>query len=97
MVSRATAPAIGWMRRIVNDLLRDGLVGFEANPRHRRAQLVVLTARGRAAYDAAVASYNPKAEALAARLPLADLQAAQRLMRLLCDQLAAKLDGEAER
>src|SRR5215469_4110359 len=31
------------VQRIVNDLERDGLVTFETNPHHRRAQLVVLT------------------------------------------------------
>jgi DNA-binding MarR family transcriptional regulator len=33
------------VQRIVNDLHKEGLVAFEANPHHRRAQLVVLTAR----------------------------------------------------
>jgi len=31
------------VQRIINDLRREGLVAFEANPHHRRAQLVVLT------------------------------------------------------
>src|ERR1044072_4490914 len=30
------------VQRIVNDLAQEGLVGFEPNPHHRRAQLVVL-------------------------------------------------------
>src|SRR6476659_73839 len=34
------------VQRIVNDLERDGLVVFEVNPHHRRAQLVVLTEKG---------------------------------------------------
>src|SRR5215467_13285500 len=36
------------VQRIVNDLEQDGLVAFRANPHHRRAQLVVLTNKGRA-------------------------------------------------
>lgn len=85
------------VQRIVNDLSREGLVDFAPNPHHKRAQLVVLTAKGRAAYAAAVASYSPKAEALAARLSLADLRAAHRLMRQLRDLLEAELDGGVDR
>src|ERR1044072_8812809 len=35
------------VQRIVNDLAQEGLVAFEANPHHRRAQLVTLTDKGR--------------------------------------------------
>lgn len=31
------------VQRIVNDLHKEGLVTFEPNPHHRRAQLVALT------------------------------------------------------
>lgn len=31
------------VQRIVNDLEKEGLVAFEANPHHKRAQLVVMT------------------------------------------------------
>ena len=34
------------VQRIVNDLAADGLVAFQTNPHHRRAQLVVLTGEG---------------------------------------------------
>src|SRR4051794_25346969 len=42
------------VQRIVNDLEREGLVVFEANPHHRRAQLVVLTDKGRQTYGSAM-------------------------------------------
>src|SRR5438128_2497619 len=45
------------VQRIVNDLHKDGLVAFETNPHHRRAQLVVMTAKGQQAYDAAIGLY----------------------------------------
>ena len=35
------------VQRIVNDLEKEGLVEFQPNPHHRRAQLVVLTDKGR--------------------------------------------------
>lgn len=42
------------VQRIVNDLEREGLVAFAPNPHHRRASLVLLTANGRQAFDAAM-------------------------------------------
>ena len=42
------------VQRIVNDLEREGFVEFQPNPHHRRAQLVVLTDKGKKAFDAAM-------------------------------------------
>lgn len=42
------------VQRIVNDLHKEGLVTFEPNPHHRRAQLVVLTDKGRQAFETAM-------------------------------------------
>lgn len=53
------------VQRIVNDLARDGLVTFETNPHHRRAQLVVLTDKGRQAFDAAMRLQLPWVNRLA--------------------------------
>src|SRR5262249_40009601 len=47
------------VQRIVNDLEKEGLVIFETNPHHRRAQLVVLTAKGRQGYAAAMRLQAP--------------------------------------
>ena len=41
------------VQRIVNDLHKEGLVDFEPNPHHKRAQLVVLTEKGRKTFDQA--------------------------------------------
>jgi DNA-binding MarR family transcriptional regulator len=82
------------VQRIVNDLHKDGLVAFGANPHHRRAQLVLLTEKGQQAYEAAVASYNPKADMLAKGLSGADLEAAHRVMVALRDKLERENDAE---
>jgi DNA-binding MarR family transcriptional regulator len=71
------------VQRIVNDLAGEGLIGFAPNPHHKRAQLVVLTAKGRVAYDAAIALYRPRVEALAAGFLLQELTAAGRVMQAL--------------
>lgn len=41
------------VQRIANELEKDGLVSFEPNPNHKRAQLIVLTKKGQDAYAAA--------------------------------------------
>src|ERR1700741_2417671 len=35
------------VQRIVNDLMKEGLVELQLNPHHKRAQLVAMTKRGR--------------------------------------------------
>jgi DNA-binding MarR family transcriptional regulator len=71
------------VQRIVNDLEKEGLVSFAPNPHHRRAQLVVLTAPGRATFDAAMARYDPAVNDLADGLDLADIETTHRVMARL--------------
>ncbi|RAI44044.1 MarR family winged helix-turn-helix transcriptional regulator [Rhodoplanes roseus] len=59
------------VQRVVDVMVAEGLVGFADNPHHRRAKLVGLTARGRAAYDAAILRHVGWSNALAEGL-LAD-------------------------
>ncbi|WMT92681.1 MarR family winged helix-turn-helix transcriptional regulator [Pelagibacterium sp. H642] len=68
------------VQRIVNDLLADGLVALEPNPHHKRAQLVVLTPKGKETYAAALSRYNPLVEALAEGMTEEDIAAAQRVL-----------------
>lgn len=78
------------VQRIVNDLVKEGLVALEPNPHHRRAQLVVLTKKGQKTYDAAIRRLNPRANVLAEGLTVAELKTAHRVMVAL----RAKLEGE---
>ncbi len=75
------------VQRVVNDLQGEGLVAFEPNPHHKRAHLVVLTDAGRAAYDAATAREAPWANGLADGIPLADIEAARRVLARLIGRL----------
>lgn len=52
------------VQRVVNDLIKVGLVAARNNPNHARAPLIVLTARGEAAYEEAVRRRDPWARAL---------------------------------
>ncbi|MBI2738642.1 MAG: winged helix-turn-helix transcriptional regulator [Rhodospirillales bacterium] len=77
------------VQRIVNDLMADGLVTFAANPHHRRAQLVVLTDKGRETYEAAMRLQVPWVNSLADGLSVKDVQAAHRVMTALRRKLEA--------
>jgi DNA-binding MarR family transcriptional regulator len=80
------------VQRIVNDLQRDGLVAFETNPHHRRAQLVVLTDKGRQTYDAAMRLQKPWIDGLSEGLSVNQIEAAHRVIAAL----RQKLDGDDE-
>ncbi|MCA1458767.1 winged helix-turn-helix transcriptional regulator [Bradyrhizobium sp. BRP22] len=84
------------VQRIVNDLHQEGIVVFEPNPHHRRAHLVVLTEQGRRAYDAAVNTYNPRADALAEGLSVEEIKTAQRVLATLRERLEGELDAEKQ-
>ena len=62
------------VQRIINDLHKAGLVAFEPNPHHRRAQLVVLTDKGKQTFDAAMRLQAPWVNSLADGLSVKDLE-----------------------
>lgn len=84
------------VQRIVNELVKDGLLGFEANPHHKRAQLVVLTAAGQRAYDNAIRAWDPAADDLAQGLSSDDLATTLRVLSMLRTRLAAINASEEE-
>jgi len=75
------------VQRIVNDLQRDGLVTFETNPHHRRAQLVVLTGKGQQAFDAAMRLQLPWVNGLADGLSTKDIETVSRVVTALRGRL----------
>ncbi|WP_050628529.1 MarR family winged helix-turn-helix transcriptional regulator [Bradyrhizobium viridifuturi] len=75
------------VQRIVNDLERDGLVTFETNPHHRRAQLVVLTDKGRQAFDAAMRLQLPWVNRLSDGLSVKDIETVGRVVTTLRGRL----------
>ena len=81
------------VQRIINDLHKEGLVAFEANPHHRRAQLVVLTDKGRQTFDAAMRLQAPWINGLSDGLLVKDIETVHRVIAAL----RKKLEGiEAE-
>jgi DNA-binding MarR family transcriptional regulator len=77
------------VQRIVNDLSAAGLVAFEHNPHHRRAQLVVLTEQGQQTFDRAMRLQAPWIDRLATGLTVRDLETMHRVLTTL----RTRLDG----
>lgn len=75
------------VQRLVREMATDGLLQFAPNPHHRRAQLVHLTAHGKATYAAAMKRQVPWADRLAAGLTAKELAAAGAVLRRLRQRL----------
>ena len=82
------------VQRIINDLHKEGLVSFEVNPHHRRAQLVVLTEKGRRTFEAAMELQAPWVNDLADGLSVKNLETVHRVVTALRNKL--KSNNEAE-
>ena len=80
------------VQRIINDLQEEGLVAFEVNPHHRRAQLVVLTETGQRRFDAAMELQAPWVNGLSDGLSVKDLETVHRVVAAL----RQKLEGNDE-
>src|SRR5208283_1403761 len=80
------------VQRIINDLHKNGLVAFEANPHHRRAQLVVLTDKGRRAFEAAMNLQAPWVNNLSDELSVKDIETVHRVITAV----RKKLEGPDE-
>ncbi|MEF2073144.1 MarR family winged helix-turn-helix transcriptional regulator [Consotaella aegiceratis] len=80
------------VQRIVNDLMKKGLVRFETNPHHRRAQLVVLTDAGRSAAEAARELQVGWVEDLAEGLDPDAIETTRRIVGTLRSRL--QVDGD---
>jgi DNA-binding MarR family transcriptional regulator len=75
------------VQRLANEMQRDGFVRFEANPHHQRSKLVVLTPRGRAAYEAAMKRQRPWARTLADGLTVKQIETATAVLRAIRQHL----------
>jgi DNA-binding MarR family transcriptional regulator len=78
------------VQRVVNDLVREGFVAMAPNPHHRRASLVVLTDKGREAFEQAMALQAPWMNWLTSGIKVEDIEAMQRVLA----SLRARLDAE---
>ena len=77
------------VQRIINDLHKAGLVALEPNPHHRRAQLIVLTDKGKQAFEAAMRLQAPWVNRISEGLSVRDVEIAHRVMLALRKKLEA--------
>jgi DNA-binding MarR family transcriptional regulator len=75
------------VQRVADLLARDGLVTYEENPAHRRAQLVRLTPRGRSALTRIRAAQREWANALGDGIGTNDLRTANRILARVIEAL----------
>lgn len=80
------------VQRVADLLVADGLAQYEDNPGHRRAKLVVLTARGRDALHTIQAAQHTWANALGADVGESELRRANAALARLADALVADAD-----
>ena len=75
------------IQRIVGDLIAEGFVELRDNPHHRSAKLVIMTKKGRKAYDAALRAQAPWVNGLAEGLNARDIRAAENVLLALKSRL----------
>ena len=82
------------VQRLVNEMIEDGLVETRPNPHHRRAHHVVLTKRGRDAYEAAARLQAPWVTDLVKGLSRDEIATALRVAATLRARLEQDLKRE---
>jgi len=82
------------VQRIVNDLEKEGLVAFETNPHHRRAQLIVLTDKGKQTFDETMRLQTPWINDLADGLRIEDIETTRKVMATMRGKLERYGDAE---
>ena len=80
------------VQRIVNDLKQEAFVEFQPNPHHRRAQLVVLTDKGKKAFDEAMRLQARWANELTEGLRVEDIETTRSIITALRKRLEASGD-----
>jgi DNA-binding MarR family transcriptional regulator len=75
------------VQRIVGELVAEGFVELKGNPHHRRAKLVVMTAKGVEAYDAALRAQGPWVNTLGEGFDPKAIKAAARVLERLRERL----------
>jgi DNA-binding MarR family transcriptional regulator len=85
------------VQRLINELEREELVRLAPNPHHRRAKLVLLTARGKAAYAAAMKRQGPWASRLGDGISVEEIKAATAALRTIRQRLDKQVEQRGSR
>ena len=82
------------VQRIANDLAKDGLVSFEPNPNHKRAQLIVMTKEGKSAYAAADRNQIQWVNELSHGFEVEEIKTALSVMEAMRSRIEASMNSE---
>lgn len=82
------------VQRIVHYLHEERLVALQANPHHRRAPLVVLTDKGKQAFDAAMQLQGPWINRLSEGLSVKDIVTFHRVIMALRQKLESNEEDD---
>lgn len=83
------------VQRLVDEMMKDGLVRNAPNPNHRRAKLVLLTDRGEKTYRAAMEKQAPWVDGLAAGLTPEAMISATGVLRRIRSRLESDVKRES--
>ena len=75
------------VQSIANEMEGDGLISFKRNPRHKRAKLLSLTAKGRKTYERLERKQIPWANSITAKISSSDLQLTSSVLLRLINAL----------
>jgi DNA-binding MarR family transcriptional regulator len=81
------------VQRICTELVAEGTLAYQPNPRHKRAKLVVFTAEGHRLYDRAMAVQAPWAQSLAENLTPEQITSATIALGVLTRRLEEELEA----
>lgn len=82
------------VQRIANELEKEGLVLFQPNPRHKRANLVRLTKQGQDVYNAADQQQIEWINALSRGFDAKEIQCALKVMQAMRSNLEMELSED---
>ncbi len=86
-IARAWSLTRQSVQRIADNLADDGLVAYAPNPKHRRAQLVRLTPRGRSVLKRIQANQREWANTVGERIGTAELKRANHVLARILEML----------
>jgi DNA-binding MarR family transcriptional regulator len=75
------------VRRLVDEMARDGLVRLAPNPHHARAKLVLPTEAGKRAFAAAHRKQVPWANAVTKGVAAGEIRAAHRMLKAIRERI----------
>jgi DNA-binding MarR family transcriptional regulator len=95
-IARDMGSARQSIQRLVNELVEGGFVEMRDNPHHRRAKLVCLTEKGKAAIEGVHGRQRPWVDELARGMDAAAIATAAEVLKSLRQRLEQRTGGSGD-